>query len=90
VYYSLSVAERRLGELTQPTGFRGYDPTAERADDARRALGRARTELEFRRVEELLTDLPSVLAEVQAASAEASSAIAARFFHHTQPVRWIA
>jgi hypothetical protein len=53
-------------------------------------VGKARTELEFRRIDELLVDLPAVLAEVQAAGAEASAAIAARYFHHTQPVRWIA
>jgi uncharacterized alpha-E superfamily protein len=90
VYHALVVAERRLGELATVPTSGTYDPTGTQADDARRALGRVRTELEYRRVEELLTDLPSVLATVQSASAEASAAIAARFFHHTQPVRWIA
>jgi uncharacterized alpha-E superfamily protein len=84
VYYSLAVAERRLAELSPAAERYGID------DDARRAVGRARTELEFRRIDELLVDLPAVLAEIQAACAEASAAIAHRYFHHTQPVRWIA
>lgn len=84
VYYSLAVAERRLAELSPGAGRYGTE------DDARRAVGRARTALEFRRIDELLVDFPGVLAEVQAAGAEASGAVAARYFHHTQPVRWIA
>jgi len=84
VYYSLAVAERRLAELAPGAGRYGTE------DDARRAVGRARTALEFRRIDELLVDFPGVLAEVQAAGAEASAAIAVRYFHHTQPVRWIA
>jgi uncharacterized alpha-E superfamily protein len=84
VYYSLAVSERRLAELSPGAERYGID------DEARRAVGKARTELEFRRIDELLVDLPAVLAEVQAACAEASAAIASRYFHHTQPVRWIA
>ncbi|HEY3240087.1 MAG TPA: alpha-E domain-containing protein, partial [Acidimicrobiia bacterium] len=84
VYYSLAVAERRLAELSPGAGRYGTE------DEARRAVGRARTALEFRRIDELLVDFPAVLAEVQSAGAEASAAIAARYFHHTQPVRWIA
>jgi uncharacterized alpha-E superfamily protein len=84
VYYSLAVAERRLAELSPAAGRYGTE------DEARRVIGRARTALEFRRIDELLVDFPAVLAEVQAADAEASAAIAARYFHHTQPVRWIA
>ncbi len=84
VYYSLGVAERRLAELSPGASRYGTE------DDARRAVGRARIALEFRRIDELLVDLPAVLAEVQSAGAEASAAIAARYFHHTQPVRWIA
>ncbi|MGH8990241.1 MAG: alpha-E domain-containing protein [Acidimicrobiia bacterium] len=84
VYYSLTVAERRLAELSPGAGRYGIE------DEAARAVGRARTILEFRRIDELLVDLPAVLSEVQAACAEASAAVTARFFHHTQPMRWIA
>ncbi|MGH9039533.1 MAG: alpha-E domain-containing protein [Acidimicrobiia bacterium] len=84
VYYSLGVAERRLAELSPGAGRYGIE------DAAHRAVGQGRIALEFRRIDELLVDLPAVLAEVQAAGAEASAAIAARYFHHTQPVRWTA
>ncbi len=84
VVYALSAAEACLAEL---------DPASTRAgpgNDARRALGRARTELEFRRVQELLDDLPAQLARVQAACSEAASAVAARYFRHTAPIEWSA
>lgn len=84
VYYSLGVAERRLAELSPGAGRYGIE------DEARRAVGRARNALEFRRIHELLVDLPTVLSEVQAAGAETSAVVAARYFHHTQPVQWIA
>ena len=44
-------------------------------DEARRILGLARTELEFRRVDELVADLPSHLERLQAACAEAGTAV---------------
>lgn len=83
VYHALETAERRLAELSPWAGRAGPE------DDGRRVMGRARTELEFRPVGELLSDLPTVLAEVQAAGAAASAAVTARYFQH-QPVRWTA
>jgi uncharacterized alpha-E superfamily protein len=74
VYYALALAERRLGELAPGAGRAGP------GDDARRLIGRARTELEFRTLDELLLELPAVLAEVQAACAAASASVAARYF----------
>ncbi|HET9769247.1 MAG TPA: alpha-E domain-containing protein [Acidimicrobiia bacterium] len=84
VYYTLDLAERRLTELT-PTG----SPAGPQYD-ARRLIGRARTDLEFRPVDELLGDLPAVLGEVQAAGSAASAAVAARFFGATSPLVWTA
>jgi len=84
VYYALDLAERRLAELAPTAGRSGTD------DDARRLMGRARTELEFRPVGELLDDLPNVLAAVQAAGSAASAAVAARFFGTTSPLVWTA
>jgi len=84
VYYTLEQAERRLAELT-PTGS-APGPH----DDARRQIGRARTDLEFRPVDELLDEFPSVLSEVQAAGSAASAAVAARFFGTTSPLVWTA
>ncbi|HZQ76863.1 MAG TPA: alpha-E domain-containing protein [Acidimicrobiia bacterium] len=84
VYYTLDLAERRLAELTlrgTPGGLH---------DDARRLVGRARTGLEFRPIDELLDDLPTVLAEVQSAGSAASAVVTARFFGSTSPLVWSA
>ena len=84
VYYTLDLAERRLADLT-PIGT-PTDPQ----NDARRLVGRARTDLEFRPVDELLDDLPAVLSAVQSAGSAASAAVAARFFGSTAPLVWSA
>lgn len=84
VVHALSTAEACLAEL---------DPASSRSgpgNDARRALGRARTELEFRRVDELLDDLPAQLTRLQAACSDAASAVADRYFRHTAPIEWSA
>lgn len=84
VYYALALAEQCLSELAPPSGRAGFD------DEARRILGRARTDLEFRRVDELLRDLPTHLATMGAATSEASTAIAGRYFRQAAPVGWTA
>jgi uncharacterized alpha-E superfamily protein len=84
VYDTLDLAERRLAELA-PTGS-----SAGPQNDARRLMGRARTDLEFRPVDELLDDLPAVLSEVQSAGWAVSAAVAARFFGSTSPLVWTA
>ena len=84
VYFALALAERCLAELAPPTGRAGFD------DEARRVLGRARTDLEFRRVDELLRDLPTHLAALEAACSDASTAIAGRYFRQAAPVGWTA
>jgi uncharacterized alpha-E superfamily protein len=84
VYYALALAERCLSELAPPSGRAGVD------DEARRILGRARTDLEFRRVGELLRDLPSHLQALETACSDASTAIAGRYFRQAVPVGWTA
>jgi uncharacterized alpha-E superfamily protein len=84
LYYTLDEAERRLGELTAA----GSPPGPQ--NDARRLIGRARTDLEFRPVDELLDDLPNVLSEIQSAAWAVSAAVAARFFGATSPLVWTA
>ena len=84
VFRALTEAERCLAEL---------DPHPTRAgleEEARRILGRARTDLEFRRVGELLADLPSHLRTLQGACAEASEAVASRYFRQTAATSWSA
>ena len=74
IAYNLGRAERIIAEL---------DPDAQRRSpsaQARFALGRARSDLEYRQVREILDDLPSRMQKVQRACAEASDLISERFF----------
>jgi uncharacterized alpha-E superfamily protein len=82
VFCALSTAEACLAEL---------DPRSDRAgmtDESRRILGRLRTQLEFRRIDDLLHDLPGQLDAVQAGCGAASAALAARYFRQTSPIEW--
>ncbi|MCA1691881.1 MAG: alpha-E domain-containing protein, partial [Actinobacteria bacterium] len=80
--HALGVADHCLAELGPSTGRAGQE------DEARRILGRARNELDFAGVRELVADLPSYLKHLQGACAEASDAIARRFFRQSAPVEW--
>jgi uncharacterized alpha-E superfamily protein len=80
---ALNVADRCLSELGPSQTSRSGG-----ADEARRILGRARNELEFAGVRELVADLPAHLTALQTACAEASDAIARRFFRESAPVEW--
>jgi uncharacterized alpha-E superfamily protein len=84
VYSALCQAEACLAALSPNVGRSGVD------DEARRILGRARTDLEFRRSHELLRDLPAHLADIQAACSEVHGAISDRYFRHTKAVEWSA
>lgn len=82
VFCALSTAEVCLAEL---------DPRSDRAgltDESRRVLGRVRTELEFRRIDDVLEDLPGQLDAVQAGCGAASATLAARYFRQTSPIEW--
>lgn len=81
-YHALEVAERCLAELHPGAGRAGLH------DEARRIVGRARTELEFRQVDELLSDFPSHLRELQVAGARAGQAVAQRFFRPASVLEW--
>jgi uncharacterized alpha-E superfamily protein len=83
VRHALQQAEDCLEELA---------PASERAgvrDRARRNLGRARTGLEYRRLEEVLGDLPEEMEKVQRACSAASDAIANRYFPRLSTVQWL-
>jgi uncharacterized alpha-E superfamily protein len=74
IAYNLESAERIISEL---------DPEAQRRSpsaQARFALGRARSDLEYRQVRDILDDLPARMQEVQEACAKASDLISERFF----------
>jgi uncharacterized alpha-E superfamily protein len=81
-FHALVTAEGCLAELEPAAGRVGFD------DEARRILGRARTELEFGRVDELLADLPARLHDLQVACAQAGEAVTRRFFRRTGHVEW--
>jgi uncharacterized alpha-E superfamily protein len=81
-FHALGQAEECLAGLQPGAGRAGLD------DEARRVLGRARTELEFRRVHELVADLPAHLRALQAACAAAGDAVARRFFRQSAPQEW--
>jgi uncharacterized alpha-E superfamily protein len=83
VFCALWTAEECLAEL---------DPRAGRAgmpDEARRILGHIRTNLEFRRIDDLLQDLPGLLNSVQMGCSSTSAALAARYFRQTSPIEWV-
>jgi uncharacterized alpha-E superfamily protein len=84
VFHALSTAEGCLADLDPFTGRAGVEV------EARRILGRARTELEFQNTNDLLGDLPAHLARVQVACRDAGIAVANRYFHHTAPIEWTA
>ena len=82
VFHALHTAEGALAQL---------DPSVERtgmADDARRILGRARTQLEFHTTDELLSDLPLLLRDIQTAAAGTGEAVADRYFRQTRALVW--
>jgi len=82
VFHSLSLAERMLAEL---------DPHPDRSgisDAGRRLIGRARTELEFRQIEEILDDLAEHLEAVETITSEVSNAVGDRFFRHQTHAPW--
>jgi uncharacterized alpha-E superfamily protein len=84
IFCALGVAEQRLAELAPGRGRAGPE------DDARRALGRTRAELEFLGPEEILDALPERLAGVQTQCAEASLAVGRRYFPQEPVARWVA
>jgi uncharacterized alpha-E superfamily protein len=82
VFCALHTAESCLAELDPRAGRAGM------ADESRRVLGHLRTGLEFRRIEELLDDLPGLLMGLQKGCSTASAAVAARYFRQTNPIEW--
>ncbi|MDQ1397670.1 MAG: hypothetical protein QOG64_2929 [Acidimicrobiaceae bacterium] len=84
VFHALRTAEQCLVDVAPSMGRAGSD------DEARRRLGQARTELEFRSVDELLADLPGHLFRLQQHCFDAGSAVAARYFRSSRPMAFTA
>lgn len=84
IYASMLVAEQCLAELDPTAGRTGVD------NAARRLVGRARTDLEFRLADELLADLPALLDRTQATCSSVGDAVSSRFFHREAALAWAA
>ncbi|HEY3545083.1 MAG TPA: alpha-E domain-containing protein [Propionicimonas sp.] len=82
VFSALRTAEHCLTELQPLVGRAGV------ADEARRALGRARTDIEFGRPEDLLEAMPRHVQVLQDAVTLASEAVARRYFRVSAPTTW--
>jgi uncharacterized alpha-E superfamily protein len=80
LFHALRTAEQCLADVSPSLGRVGSD------NAARRRLGQARTELEFRSVDELLADLPGHLFRLQQQCHEASGLVADRYFNSTRPM----
>jgi uncharacterized alpha-E superfamily protein len=84
VFHSLVVGEQALVRL---------DSTADRAGSghaARRAIGRARTDLEFVAPDLLFRSLPERLHELQRVMSEVSESVSRQFFVGSKAVEWSA
>jgi uncharacterized alpha-E superfamily protein len=82
VFHALVVGEQALTRL---------DPTAGRVgagNDARRAMARARTDLEFLPTEALFDGLPQRLHTLQTVMSEVSDAVSRRFFAGSAALDW--
>ena len=67
------------------------DPVSGRSaldEPARRAIGRARTDLEFQSAAGLLDDLPNRLLELQRTVSTVSQEVTRRLFAGSAPLRW--
>jgi uncharacterized alpha-E superfamily protein len=83
VLSALQQAEQCLEELARVPERVGV------SDDARRALGLARTSLEYRPLEDVLIDLPEEMETVQRACSIASDAVARRYFPRLVTTSWL-
>ncbi|MFT4299684.1 MAG: alpha-E domain-containing protein [Aeromicrobium sp.] len=82
VVSALVEAERALSTLEAEGRRSGF------TDEALRLLGRARTELEYRPLSEIMFDLPTEMEGLQRRCAEASDAVTARYFSHGEAHVW--
>ena len=86
VLHALTVGEEALGRL-DPAGGRTPGPGGG-VDEARRAMGRVRTDLEFLPPDRLLEDLPERLHRIQRGMSQVSEAVARRYFATSAVLGW--
>jgi len=80
--HALATAEQCLVELGPDPGRAGVP------DPARRPIGQVRTRLDYAETDRLLSQLPTLLVDLQDACLLSSQAIATRFFQYAPPVAW--
>lgn len=84
IFFSVSRAEQCLRSIAPPSERAGI------GDDALRALGQIRTELEYRPIADILEELPTHMDAVQAATSAASEAVRGRYFPANVTPNWVA
>jgi uncharacterized alpha-E superfamily protein len=82
VFHALATAETCLEQLGATQSHNGYD------NDARRIVGRVRTDLEYGQVADLLRDLPSHLQRINRVCSEVDDAVSQRYFRQVAPIEW--
>jgi uncharacterized alpha-E superfamily protein len=82
VFHALQAGERALARLDPASGRSGLD------EPARRAIGRARTDLEFLSAADLLDGLPDRLLGLQQAVSTISEEVTQRLFAGSPPLQW--
>ncbi|MFT4083376.1 MAG: alpha-E domain-containing protein [Nocardioides sp.] len=82
VVYSLNRASEALDNLEASTRRAGF------TDEAHRLIGRARAELEYRPLTDLLHDLPTEMERLQRTCAEATAAVTRRYFAGAEAMSW--
>jgi uncharacterized alpha-E superfamily protein len=85
VLQALSVGEEALSRLEPAAEWNGRYG---QAPEARRVLGRVRTDLEFLSPETLVDGLPERLQSIQRGVSDVSEAVARRYFGSTETVGW--
>jgi uncharacterized alpha-E superfamily protein len=85
VLHALSAGEEALARMEPTAGGR-----LGRGDDARRQIGRVRTDLEFLSTEQLLEGLPERLQSIQRGVSDVSESVARRYFGSSSVIGWTA
>ncbi|MFL6127847.1 MAG: alpha-E domain-containing protein [Mycobacteriales bacterium] len=83
VLHALTVGDEALGRLDPSSGRTGG-----LGDDARRVIGRVRTDLEFLPLDQLLDGLPERLHRIQRGMSHVSEAVAGRYFATPAVLGW--
>jgi len=82
VVFALTRAEQCLENLDASGQRAGFH------NEAQRLLGRSRTELEYRSLADVLTDLPHEMERLQRTCAQATEAVTRRYFAGAVATTW--